>query len=79
MDMRDGSLYSDRELAILAGVPKRKIAEVSTDATQRIVKVTTGPFKGRIYERMLPGLKRRRDLEAVSPRSPGVETPPKAT
>lgn len=64
MDMRNGDLYPNRATALAAGVPENEIAEVEPE----IVRVTTGPFKGRVYERnpFTRQLVRRKDLEAQS-------------
>ena len=54
MDMRNGDIYPSKELALAAGVPEEHLAEVEPV----IVKVTSGPFKGRVYERTASGLRR---------------------
>jgi len=47
MDMRNGDMYPSRAAAEAAGVPSEHIAEVEAE----IVRVTSGPFKGRVYRR----------------------------
>ncbi len=61
MDMRNGDIYPDRATAIAAGVPAHELAEIEPE----IVRVVSGPFRGRIYERnpFTRQLVRRRDLE----------------
>ncbi len=61
MDMRNGDIYPDRATALAAGVPADQIAEVEPE----IVRVASGPFRGRVYERnpFTRQLVRRRDLE----------------
>ena len=61
MDMRTGELYESREAAKAAGVPDEFLAEVEVVPT--IVRVTTGPFKGRVYQRTKDGLRRLRSQE----------------
>lgn len=56
MDTRNGDLYTNREAARLAGVPEDKIEEV----TPEVVRITSGPFKGRLYRRTPNGLVRVR-------------------
>lgn len=67
MDMRNGDIYPSRAAALLAGVPADQIAEVEPE----IVRVTSGPFRGRVYERnpFTRQLVRRRDLERKAARS----------
>jgi hypothetical protein len=61
MDMRNGDIYPNRAAALAAGVPAHEIAEIEPE----IVRVTSGPFRGRVYERnpFTRQLVRRRDLE----------------
>lgn len=59
MDTRNGDLYDSREAAVLAGVPDEHIAEVEIE----IVRVKSGPFKGRVYRRTNKGLIRIRSAE----------------
>ncbi len=61
MDMRNGDIYQNRDAAIAAGVPDDQIAEVEPE----IVRVKSGPFRGRVYERnpFTRQLVRRKDLE----------------
>jgi hypothetical protein len=63
MDIRNGEMYPNRATALAAGVPADQITEIEPV----IVRVTSGPFKGRVYERnpFTPGrqLVRRKDLE----------------
>jgi len=59
MDMRNGDLHPSLEAALAAGVPREYLAEVEPE----IVRVTSGPFKGRVYQRTRTGLERRIDLE----------------
>lgn len=54
MDMRTGDVYPTLDAALNAGVPREHLAEVEPV----IVRVTSGPFKGRIYERTPTGLRR---------------------
>lgn len=68
MDTRTGQIYDNRELAQAAGVPDESLAEVAV--TTATVTVTSGPFVGRVYERMADGRRgrRRRDLEGAESR-----------
>lgn len=61
MDMRTGDIYPDLQAALDAGVPAEHAAEVEPE----IVRVTSGPFKGRVYQRhpQTRQLERRIDLE----------------
>lgn len=61
MDMRTGDLYPSLDAARQAGVPEEHLAEVEAE----IVRVVSGPFKGRAYERHPQSrqLRRRKDLE----------------
>lgn len=60
MDMRTGDLYPSLQAALDAGVPREHVAEVEPV----IVRVSAGPFKGRVYQRNAYGqLERRIDLE----------------
>ena len=61
MDMRNGDIYPNRATALAAGVPEHEIAEIEPE----IVRVTSGPFRGRVYERnpFTRQLVRRQDLE----------------
>ena len=61
MDMRNGDIYPNRATALAAGVPEYEIAEIEPE----IVRVTSGPFRGRVYERnpFTRQLVRRKDLE----------------
>lgn len=61
MDMRTGDLYPSIEAALGAGVPREHLVEVEPE----IVRVTNGPFKGRVYQRnsRTRNLERRFDLE----------------
>ena len=55
MDTRTGDIYPDLQAALDAGVPREHLAEVEPI----IVRVTSGPFKGRVYKRTpTGGLKR---------------------
>lgn len=65
MDMRNGDLYPSREAALAAGVPADRIAQVKpvSGDTLEIVRIDTGPFRGRVYRRTATGLKRARNLE----------------
>jgi len=47
MDTRTGDLYPDLAAALAAGVPREHAVEVEPE----IVRVTSGPFKGRRYQR----------------------------
>lgn len=60
MDMRNGAVYESVEAAKAAGVPNEHIAEVES-----LVRVTSGPFKGRVYQRTVSGLRRLKRLEAL--------------
>jgi hypothetical protein len=54
-------LYPSFDAGLAAGVPREHLVEVEPE----IVRVASGPFKGRVYQRG-PGadqLRRRRDLE----------------
>ena len=64
MDMRNGDLYPSREAAQAAGVPDEQLAEVDPV----LVHVTSGPFKGRVYQRTASGLQRDADGEARAKR-----------
>lgn len=54
MDLRTGRTYDTRDAALAAGVPESDIAQL-TGETQPdgapVVQVTSGPFKGRVYQR----------------------------
>ena len=52
--MRTGDLYQSVDAARAAGVPDEHIAEVEAE----VVRVTSGPFKGRVYRRTASGLER---------------------
>ncbi len=55
MDTRTGTLYPTMKAALEAGVPRRAAAEVEhLRGVRDVVRITNGPFKGRVYER-LPG------------------------
>lgn len=64
MDMRNGDIYPNRATALAAGVPDRELVEIEPE----IVRVTSGPFRGRVYERnpFTRQLVRRKDLEVRS-------------
>lgn len=54
MDLRSGETYGSRQAALDAGVPDSDIAEVQPAAVPGFVpqiRVTKGPFKGRVYVR----------------------------
>lgn len=61
MDMRNGDMYRSFDEARAAGVPDDYIVKVEPE----IVRVTNGPFKGRVYQRnaRTRQLERRHDLE----------------
>lgn len=71
MDVRSGQLYPSEAAALEAGVPPEHVVgvEPAQGETFDIVRFTTGPFKGRCYERKPGGgLGRRRpELEASNP------------
>lgn len=54
MDTRNGNIYPSRELAEAAGVPDEHLVEIEPE----VVRVTSGPFKGRVYKRTSSGLER---------------------
>lgn len=61
MDVKTGKLYASPTEALRAGVPPQDLVRV--DATNT-VRVTKGPFKGRVYQRLENGqLMRRKELE----------------
>ena len=59
MDMRTGALYPDVATAVTAGVPQDQLVEVEPE----IVRIVSGPFKGRVYRRTGSGLERLRERE----------------
>ena len=61
MDVRTGKVYASPALATAAGVPKEDQVE--------LVILKTGPFRGRVYERLENGGlgRRRRDVEQSQP------------
>ena len=59
MDTRNGDIYPSKELALAMGVPDKDLVEVDPE----IVVVTSGPFKGRRYERTITGIRRLPDKE----------------
>ena len=71
MDMSSGRLYPSRQAALDAGVPEHLVAEVVKVANEipgvggvcDLYRPTSGPMRGRIYERTRTGLLRRKDLE----------------
>jgi len=78
MDLRTGRIYATRAQAIADGVSpdmaveiekvrmKQEAADAALGTVAELVRVTSGPFKGRVYERLNGGgCKRRRDLEAT--------------
>jgi len=68
MDTRTGDLYPTREAALDAGVPDDQIEHVGSIRENVIVRIASGPFRGRVYERRVGGqLIRRPDLEGRSP------------
>jgi hypothetical protein len=75
MDMRNGDIYPDLAAARAAGVPEEAIAEVEAldKGLGELVRVTKGPFKGRIYERTKTGL-RLLNVAAVHPNQFEVKT-----
>lgn len=59
MDLRTGRTYSTKDEALAAGVPESDIAEVRERTNDvPLVRVTKGPFKGRVYQRTKHGLVR---------------------
>lgn len=64
MDDRNGLIYPSELAAIAAGVPEKHRHPV--EVTGDIVRVASGPFKGRCYDVLSDGRRgrRRRDLEA---------------
>lgn len=56
--MRTGDMYLSLESARQAGVPDEHIVEVESE----IVVVTSGPFRGRRYQRTTSGLIRLPDV-----------------
>ena len=69
MDTRNGNLYSSEAAALFAGVPREHVAQVEpVFADLELVRVTSGPFKGRCYRRLPNGnLQRDRTAESLVP------------
>ena len=65
MDMRNGYLYQTKEAAKAAGVPDEHIAEV-----ENVVRVLSGPFKGRVYRKLEHGIERLLELEGEPKEQP---------
>jgi hypothetical protein len=66
MDLRNGETYESREAARQAGVPDSDIAEVRPSGVPGFVpqvRVTKGPFRGRVYVRNGAGQLVRVDRE----------------
>jgi hypothetical protein len=66
MDLRNGETYESREAAEREGVPASDVAEVRPSAVPGFVpqiRVTKGPFKGRVYVRNAAGQLVRVDRE----------------
>lgn len=59
MDMRNGDIYDTPEAARAAGVPADQLEEVEVIGDE-VVRITSGPFKGRLYRRTASGLQRMR-------------------
>jgi len=66
MDTRTGKLYETEAAAVNAGVPRSELAQVQV--RNRSVTVTSGPFRGRVYDVSDDGRRgrRRRDLEGAA-------------
>lgn len=58
MDMRTGETYETLQAAIDAGVPVSDIAEVTETPNGPEVRFASGPFKGRVYQRVNGQLRR---------------------
>ena len=56
MDDRQGNIYESRQAALAAGVPDEHIQEVEPEFG--LLRVLSGPFKGRLYRRTATGLVR---------------------
>lgn len=70
MDLRNGEMYRSEAVAAAAGVPAHARATVEPVQPElpRFVRVMTGPFRGRVYERKKAGgLTRRREFETSQP------------
>ena len=62
MDDRTQQLFSSPTAALRAGVPPQALVRVEE---KDLIRVTSGPFKGRVYQRLASGaLRRRKELEA---------------
>jgi len=57
MDTRQGNIYPTRQGAVDAGVPDFAIASV-TPISDDVLRITSGPMKGRYYKRTATGLLR---------------------
>jgi hypothetical protein len=56
VDLRTGERYPTLEAALSAGVPVSDVAEVTErEDDVPLVRVTAGPFKGRVYRRTTRG------------------------
>jgi hypothetical protein len=62
MDTRQGNIYSSEEEAIRAKVAKEFLAEVEP-ITEELLKITSGPMKGRVYKRTSTGIQRVLEAE----------------
>ena len=69
MDMRNGNIYSDLEAALAAGVPPEHAVGVQPEGD--LLRITSGPFKGRTYRRTATGIARV-DEPAPRPNYRGV-------
>lgn len=56
MDDRQGNIYPTLQDALAAGVPPKHIQTVEPEFGY--LRVTSGPFKGRLYRRTATGLER---------------------
>ena len=57
MDDRNGNIYPDWPAALAAGVPADHAHEVEA-VYGELLRITSGPFKGRVYRRTANGLER---------------------
>lgn len=69
MDLRTGDLYASLAAGRAAGVPDDVLVEVTAFGGDEavdpaLIRITSGPFKGRVYQRTGKGLVRIRHLES---------------
>lgn len=57
MDDRNGNIYQSRDAALAAGVPAEHVQEVEYIHGE-LLRVTRGPFAGRVYRRTATGIVR---------------------